>query len=76
MGGKSARRRANDAAQEAREEAANYRAQTSLIQKRADAQAKKAQRMLLRTLRSRGAGFFETDFLNTSQLGGEGGTLG
>jgi hypothetical protein len=77
MSGRSAKKRANQAAEEARTEAANYRAQTSILQKRTDDQAKKAQRILLRTLRSRGAGFFETDF-NTSgtTLGGAGSTLG
>lgn len=78
MGGSSSKRRANQAAEESRVEAANYRAQTSLLQKRTEDQAKKAQRMLLRSLRSRGAGFFESDFTNNaaSSLGGEGGTLG
>lgn len=78
MGGNSAKRRANAAAEESRVEAANYRTQTSILQKRTEDQAKKAQRLLLRSLRSRGAGFFETDFLSTSasSLGGNGGTLG
>ncbi len=76
MGGKSAKRRANAAAEEARNEAANYRAQTDILKKRTEDAAKKAQRLLLRSLRSRGAGFFETDFAQPSTLGGEGGTLG
>jgi hypothetical protein len=76
MGGKSAKRRANAAAEESRQEAANYRAQTSILKKRTEDEIKKSQRLLLRSLRSRGAGFFETDFMNPNQLGGEGGTLG
>ena len=76
MGGKSARRRANAAADASRAEAENFRQQTSILQKRTEEQARKAQRLLIRTLRSRGAGFFESDFSSSSNLGGSGGTLG
>ncbi len=76
MGGKSAKRRANQAAEESRQAAADYRTQTTILKKRTEDEIKKSQRMLLRSLRSRGAGFFETDFMNASKLGGEGGTLG
>lgn len=76
MGGKSAKRRANAAAEASRAEAENFRQQTSILQKRTDEQARKAQRLLIRSLRSRGAGFFETDFNSASSLGGSGSTLG
>lgn len=76
MGGKSAKRAANQAAESSRIEAENYRQQTSLLQRRTEDQSKKAQRLLMRSLRARGAGFFETDFAPGSTLGGNAGTLG
>ena len=76
MGGNSAKRRANQAAESSRVEAESFRQQTTILQKRTDAQAKKAQRMLMRSLRARGTGFFETDFARAVPLGGEPGVLG
>ena len=75
MGGKSAKRQARAAAEASREEAANLRSQTEILKKRTESQAMKAQRILMRSLRARGAGFFETDFTPADTLGG-GGTLG
>lgn len=69
MGGKSAKRAANQAAEASRAEASNLREQTSILQRRTEEQSKKAQRLLMRSLRARGAGFFETDFAD-SALGG------
>lgn len=75
MGGKSAKRQANQAAEQSRVEAENMRKQTAILQKRTEDQALKAQKMLMRSLRARGAGYFETDFTPSATLGG-GGTLG
>lgn len=73
MGGKSAKRQARAAAEASREEAANLRSQTEILKKRTESQAMKAQRILMRSLRARGQGFFETDFAPADRLGGEGG---
>ena len=77
MGGRSAKRAANQAAEASRAEAANYREQSALLQRRTEDQAKKAQRVLMRSLRARGSGFFETDFTPGSAvpMGGAGGTF-
>ncbi len=75
MGGRSAKRRANQAAEASRVESENMRQQTAILQKRTEDASKKAQRVLMRSLRARGAGFFETDFAPAATLGG-GGTLG
>ena len=71
MAGKSAKREARAAAEASRTEAQNYRTQTAALQKKTELAQVKAQRLLMRSLRARGAGFFETDF-----LGGESSTLG
>lgn len=77
MGGKGARREAQAAAETSRREAEALRQQTVLAQTRADEAAKRAQRLLMRNLRARGGGLFETDFMADagSTLGG-GGVLG
>ena len=72
-GGKSAKRAASDAAAASREEAARYREATAMVKQRTEQERLKAQRLLMRSLRSRGTGIFESDFIST--LGGQG-TLG
>jgi len=78
MGGGSGRRQARQAAEQSRVEAETARQQAAIIQKRAQDSALKAQRVLMRSLRSRSAGFFETDFTTGGAGGllGGGGTLG
>lgn len=74
MAGRSARREAKNAAAASRAEAENFRQQTASLQEKTARAQIKAQRMLMRSLRSRGAGFFETDFLggDNNPLGGGG----
>lgn len=76
-GSKSARRAANAAAEQARQEAARFRHETDLLKRRTEDERLRAQRILMRALRSRGGGIFESDFLSQfgSTLGGTG-TLG
>jgi len=70
--GRSGRKESIQAAQESKEEAARYRAQTEALQKQTAAAQMRAQRVLMRSLRARGSGFFESDFLggNNQPLGG------
>jgi len=77
MGGKGARREAQAAADTSRREAEALRQQTVMAQARADDAARRAQRLLMRNLRARGGGLFESDFVadGSTSLGG-GGTLG
>lgn len=75
MGGRSAKRRANQAAEQSRVESENMRQQSAILAKRTEDQARKAQKLLMRSLRARGSGYFETDFVPANTLGG-GGTLG
>lgn len=74
MGGRSAKREARAAAEASRTEAANFREQTASLQKRTELAAAKAQRTLMRSLRARGSGYFESDFLGgtNDSLGGGG----
>lgn len=69
-GGKAARRQAEAAAAQSREEAARLREQTEILKNQTKQQKQKSQTIMMRALRARGGGFFETD-----QLGG-GGSLG
>jgi hypothetical protein len=71
MGGKGARRSAQAAADASRAEAQTLREQTSLLQQTTQRQAERAQRILMRSLRARGTGIFETDF-TPAGLGGAG----
>lgn len=73
MGGGKARRQAQAAAEASNREAAAYREQTDLLRRKIETQAMKAQRILMRGLRARGQGIFETDFIQ-SPLGGTGTT--
>ena len=71
MAGRSARREAKNAAAASRAEAENFTQQTASLQEKTARAQLKAQRMLMRSLRTRGSGFFESDF-----LGGSGDALG
>lgn len=75
-GGKSARREARAAAEESRKESEVFRQQSLSLSQKADAEAKRAQRLLIRALRARGSGYFETDFTSQNQTLGGGGVLG
>jgi hypothetical protein len=74
MAGKSAKRQAKAAAEASNVEAGRLAEQTTLLKKRTEATALKSQRILLRALRSRGGGFFETDTQSTT--GAQGDNLG
>jgi hypothetical protein len=60
-GGGGAKRQAAQAAEQSRAEAAAYRIETANLQRKTDAASAKAQRVLMRSLRARGGGFFESD---------------
>ena len=70
-GGKRARRAANAAAEASREQANLLKEQTNQLRKQAERNAMRAQKILFRSLRARGGGFFESDSSN-SLLGGSG----
>lgn len=61
MGGKSARRAGNAAAEESRKQSEAYAIQTASLTEKKKLEEAKSQRYLRRSLMSRGGGFFETD---------------
>ena len=65
MGGGSARRRAEEAAEASRREATNLREQTKILERRTQRDAKKASNIMMRALRARGGGFFQSDTSST-----------
>ena len=74
MGGKSsAERRADEAAKASDKARVALEDQTKIIKARADAEAKKAQRIAIRASRAAAGGFFGTDTpADRSSLGGSG----
>lgn len=76
MGGKSgAERRAEDAARRSDEATRKLNEQTEKLKKRSEKEQNKAQRLLIRSSRAAGGGFFSTDTPKaaaTDSLGGSG----
>lgn len=75
MGGKSgAERRAEDAARSSERSRQLLEDQTKILKARTDKEARKAQRLLMRSSRAAGGGFFESDSVKADQssLGGSG----
>ena len=65
-GNSSAERRADQAAAASDKARAALEEQTKIIKARSDAEAKKAQRLLMRASRASAGGFFATDTLGGS----------
>ena len=75
MGGKTrGQRRAEDAARSSERARQLLEGQTKILKARADREATKAQRILMRLSRAAGGGFFGTDTFaeDTTTLGGSG----
>lgn len=69
MGGGSARRRANEAAEKSKREAQRLRGETDALQRRTRLDTERAQQIMIRSLRARGGGVFESDFAQRDTLG-------